>query len=209
MNRLIVFGDSWPWGADLEDPYTQAFPYLIGQILDVLVLNLSQPGTSIDHMVVKFLDCCKENEFKSQDKILFCFTGQSRSMYFDNNDIAQEIHPRGTSIQEIVYYKYLYSKKLEVLNLQKNILILKYISDALNIKSFFVSNWDAVPDNLYGNANFYQKTLAQILHPERNQTISTDGNGQVFIPSSLMGSYHHPTKLGHEKIAQELAAWIS
>lgn len=211
MTNLFVFGDSWPWGAECSDPYTQAFPYLLGPLINLSVHNLSQPATSIDQLVYNFLRYykrhLKSHLFNEGDSILFCLTGRSRSMYFDRSGTAQELHPRGTSAAELAYYQHLHSTELEIFNFQRNILICEYISDKLNCRSFFVTNWEKVPNNLYDNVNFYHKTLAQILHPERNH--DTGNFGQILFPSDLITPGHHPTELGHQKIAKELATWIS
>ena len=56
--KLIVFGDSFPAGADLIDR-SVAFPFLIAQTLGTAVNNYAQDSTSIDHACLEFFKFLK------------------------------------------------------------------------------------------------------------------------------------------------------
>ena len=210
MNNLIVYGDSWSYGVGLDDPDVNAFPVLLGKQLNLTVDNRSVPATSIDHLFYYFLTDCKDKKFNEKDIILFCLTGQSRSMYFDDNNVPQELFPQATKEIDKLYYKYFYSKKLADYNFQKNVLLCKLMCDSNKLKSYFVCNWEHPPSDLYGDCNFYPLSLVGILHPERNSmTEDSRGISGLWEPSPFMFNHKHPNKLGHQKISEELSKWIN
>jgi len=210
MTKLVVYGDSWPWGVGLDDPGTQSFPALLGKHLNLQIANRSVPATSIEHLLFYFLNDCKSNKFNENDKVLFCLTDQSRSMYFDHDDMPQELHPRGIKKTDELYYKYFYSKKLANYNFEKNVLLCKLICDSKKLQSYFVCNWEHNQHGLRGDCNFYPLSLLGILHPERNLlTEDQQGIHGLWDPSPYLYDHKHPNMLGHEKIAEELAKWIN
>lgn len=208
MNRLFVYGDSWPYGADLENHNEESFPSVLGKLKKCLVINRSIPATSIDHAVFYFLEDYKIRSHNNEDNILFCLTGQTRSMCFVDHK-PFELHPRGEDQYAHVYYKYLHSDEFDTFNFTRNVLLLNFLCKERGLKSHFVSNWDQVSQYLQEQVNFYSRTLVEILHPERNQTINFGEYGDVFYKSEFINHTGHPTALGHRKIAEELAKWIS
>lgn len=208
MNRLLVYGDSWPYGAGLNNPELHSFPIIIGKLLALEVHNFSEQGTSVDHAVYSFISHYKHNFLNNTDKVLFCITSKSRSMIFDQDNCAVELHPRGVKETDRMYYKYFYSEKLADLNLEKNILLVKLICDLLKIQSFFVANWEDIPCK--NHANFYHTTLLGILHSERVNLIEdTNGVSLMWNPSPYLFDHRHPNEKGHQKIAEELSKWIN
>jgi hypothetical protein len=208
MSKLFVYGDSWPFGAELDNCHTQCFPALLEKLCNFEVINKSAPATSIDHLVYFFLDDYENNLHNPGDKILFCLTGLSRAMCFVDNR-PFELHPRGQTDYAKYYYKFIHSDSLEKFNLTRNVQLCNLLCQQKGLQDYFVFNWEQhIPIELKQKINFYNKTLAEILHPERNQQISFECTGDVFNESEFMHNYH-PTALGHEKIAMELAKWIS
>ena len=45
IKTVYCYGDSWTWGADLEDR-TQSWPHVLGELLDVTVVNRGIPGNN-------------------------------------------------------------------------------------------------------------------------------------------------------------------
>jgi hypothetical protein len=119
MKNLIVFGDSWPAGADLQDPQKDSFPAILSQKLNLNCKNLSQRGTSIDHAVNVFL-----KTDVTDSMVLFCATGYARTMKIDSDQIF-EVHPQDPNMEW--YYTRLYSDELGKLNWIKNCLLVQEI----------------------------------------------------------------------------------
>jgi hypothetical protein len=208
MKKLVVFGDSWPAGAELTDPGQYCFPSLIGNLLNLQVDNQSQPGTSADQSVLRFLNYDLNN-----CSVLFCFTSYTRYIRFDNSQDL-EVHPNNKDLASLNYYTQFYSDELGKFNFLKNILIVQGVCKSLNIPVYCITNWNTVPDHKLIDSNtFYKKSLFEILGMTNVTTESAKEydfrlqmlrNKQYIYPNSS-----HPNINGHKLIAEELASWIN
>ena len=206
MKNLIVFGDSWPYGFDLEDPESDCFPNVIAKKLDYSLFNFSEPSTSQDQAIYKLLNLLNSNtEIFLDSKILFCFTGISRGMYFLNGKDF-EIYHLNRKFKD--YYTRIYSEELGQFNYTKNLLLVQNLCKNLSIPVYCVSNWDTVPEHkMIDKSTVYDKTLFEILGvPSCEEMVHSDN--QFKNNPYLLGS-SHPNKQGHELIAQELSSWIN
>jgi hypothetical protein len=228
---LIVFGDSWPAGAELANT-DLSFPLLLADLLGTTVINAAEPGTSIDQAVFKFLTYFKNRGdpffpwqksgwFKQvpevEFNVLFCITGKSRSWKI-TDDKTLEFHPKNTDIESVNYYKYIHTEEHAHYNLIKNVLLIQEICKRYNTPCYFVSNWESMPKfHMIDETKVYNKTLVEILdiqptpldylgkrlaEPQAN-LISKFEKSRYIIPNMS-----HPNPSGHEKIAQELNEWI-
>lgn len=201
MKNLIVFGDSWPMGAELQDPINDSFPVLLAQKLNLNCKNLSQGGTSIDHAVTRFL----ETDI-ADSMILFCTTGYARTMKIDGDQIF-EVHPQDPAMEW--YYTKLYSDKLGNLNRIKNCLLVQEICKNKKIPVYFASNWDPLPSHtLIDQEQWCPKTFMQMIsagscNPDY-QVDWANVNRKYMIKRSS-----HPNEEGHRLIAEELYTWIN
>lgn len=212
MNKLFVFGDSWPSGEGLDDPVNDAFPKLVGNQLNREVVNLSESGTSIDHAVHKFLE--NVQHINSNDIIMFCVTGISRSAIFDN-DILIELHPKNTSEVCEFYYSRMYTDQLGQYNCLRNMLLVQELAKNKNIKLYFIMNWDKMPENDLLDTDYICDTslLGMITLDVINVDSQIDWTkvkplwkyGQL---SNLLLA-NHPTKQGHSVIAEKIINWLN
>jgi hypothetical protein len=201
--KLLVFGDSWPAGAELA-PGQKAFPELLKDILNIEVENLSEPATSIDHAVLQLVRILTPTNAKDY-KILFCVTGYSRSLFFKDG-ITQELHPRNRNIESVSYYSHIYSKELAEFNLLKNILFVQSLCSQLQVPIYFIFNWSSVPNHpLINKKLFYPKSLTEILDISN---LDDDLVCSVVSNHYIVPNISHPNQQGHEVIAQTLGAWI-
>ena len=194
---LYVFGDSWPAGAELHDNVKQGFPYLIAQKNDYLLDNLSQACTSLEQATWEFVKLLERKPIKGGDIVLFCITNPDRSWYW-NDGYPAEIHPR--NINHPVgskYYKYIYSEDLARANAIKDLLMVYGWCKTLDVTCLFVYNWttplqcnSTMPGiKLLSTELFYNKSLHEI--------------SGANVPQG-----DHPDHQGHQRIAEELSAWI-
>jgi hypothetical protein len=201
MKNLIVFGDSWPAGAELQYPQKDSFPTILSQKLNLNCKNLSQRGTSIDHAVSVFL----ETDL-TESMVLFCTTGYARTMRFGGQQLC-EVHPMDPAMEW--YYTRLYSDELGKLNRIKNCLLVQEVCKNKRIPVYFVSNWDQLPSHhLLSNVQWSPKTFMQMINAGAcNPDYTVDWskiNRKYMIQSSS-----HPNEAGHKLIAEELYTWIS
>ena len=197
MSTLYVFGDSWPAGSDLDDVVKQGFPYLIAQKNNYKLDNLSQAAVSIDQTCWEFIKTAERKTLASGDIVLFCITNPDRSWYWENG-YPLEIHPNNTNhLVQSQWYKYFHSNDLACANAIKNLLMVYAMCGILGVKCLFVYNWtvplqknSTMPGvRLLPTESFYKKSLHEISGADVTQ-------GQ------------HPSSVGHQRIADELSAWI-
>jgi len=208
IKKLLVLGDSWPYGCELDRYTLDAFPAQIGKILNIPVDNQSMFATSIDHMVHKFLHTVDIDDL-TECGVLFCLTGINRSMTLSKG-VPKEIHPSFNDIETKSYYSYIFSWELATFNFLRNCLLIQSLCEIRNIPLFFVTNWYSFPESkLFNKANIYEKSLIEILGQPPMQ-IKLDypwqnvGNSEYFYPNK-----YHPNLKGHQLIAEELSKWIS
>jgi hypothetical protein len=194
---LYVFGDSWPAGAELRDNVKQGFPYLIAQKNNYLLDNLSQACTSLEQATWEFVKSLERKPIKGGDIVLFCITNPDRSWYWKDGYPA-EIHPRNTNHPiGSKYYKYIYSEDLAHANAIKDLLMVYGWCKTLGVTCLFVYNWT---QPLHSNSTmpgikllptelFYNKSLYEI--------------SGANVPQG-----DHPDHQGHQRIADELSAWV-
>lgn len=201
MKNLIVFGDSWPAGAQLQNPETDSFPAILAHKLNLNCKNLSQRGTSIDHAVNLFL-----KTDLTESMVLFCTTGYARTMRIDGQQLC-EVHPTDPAMEW--YYTRLYSDELGKLNRIKNCLLVQEVCKNKRIPVYFVSNWDPSPsDVLLDHSKWSPKTFMQMIdagacNPDAEVDWSKVNRKYMIYYSS------HPNEAGHRLIADELYTWIS
>ena len=61
--KLVTFGDSWPWGAELTATQ-KPFGYWIAQSKGYDFENCAEEGTSIEHMILQLQRYVAKNNHK-------------------------------------------------------------------------------------------------------------------------------------------------
>lgn len=205
VKKLLVFGDSWPAGAELKQPDTECFPYVIAQQLGLELKNYARGGTSTEQALHRLL-----NDVDDWDNsiVLFCLTGISRSMIIENKQNTTELHPLVSTPASDAYYKYIQSDDLDEFNRIRNVLAVQQCCWQKKSKCLFVSNWNPLPTHsMIDLAKFYPKTLTEILDLSKNSDTqfwtSRELNSKYVKPN-----YGHPNALGHMHIGSVLSDWI-
>lgn len=207
---LQVFGDSWPYGAELGiQCNTHSFPVLMANILNFdAVVNQSVPATSIDHAVMAFMNFCAEVKIQQYQNrkytILFCLTGFSRYLAYKNSQ-WMELHPMRPDPESVNYYKYVHSDQHASHRAIKNILTVHGLCKSMDFDCYFVSNWDKVPDHvLLQDVPIYHKTLCEILDLPLGLQTFRFSKSKYISPNQS-----HPNVSGHELIAATLSEWLA
>lgn len=206
IQHLVTVGDSWPAGAELEDP-GNAFPFVIAKQLGINSTNLSQPATSADQALYQLLHNNLEVNW-SNTLVLFCLTGISRSMYIDYHRL-REIHPTSDSLASVAYYKYIHSNELDQFNCIRNILSAQQYCQSVGCKILFVNNWDKTPKHCaIDQSLFYNKTLTEILNISHKLDDTDLDWYNLSKHEYITPNRCHPNINGHNIIAKELSNWI-
>lgn len=211
MSDLLVFGDSFPAGAELED-LNDRFPVLVANQLQRNLQDFSRGATSIDHVVWELMQYLKNNTPGKDCVALFCLTDPSRTLYFEGKNLI-ELTPHSDDVAAEAYFKYIYSDNLEKFNWEKNVAYLEYACYVHSIKAFFINNWK------------HPYKLSDIVKRSYNQSIcellgsnQREWDGQIGInpfdqerknvPNKYFSMRYHPNAEGHRLIAHCIAEWI-
>lgn len=205
IKRLFTFGDSWPAGSELSDAdLCYRFPELVAKDCNLESRNLSEPATSIDHAVFKFLQIL--DELQDDSAVLFCLTAKERSLYFNHRE-RKELHPTRTDVASLSYYSHIYSEELGEHNRVKNTILIQELCEKFKIPLFFVCNWNRPPKHTLIRSHFYHRSLVEILdipNAEDDENFFVTRERSPYIRPNL----GHPNVKGHQLIAKELTNWI-
>ena len=205
MKRLVVFGDSWPYGAELKAG-EKTFGELLHEKLGTdSFVNCSQEGTSIDHLVLQL------KQYMSKADV-----GTDIAVFFISNPIRYMIHKEGNwdtirptgdkSMNTRFYYEYLQSDELDNHRANTSILALQAMCrySTTIIKDIYLEGWSAI-DWSYPSINkqkFLPKSALQMfeanMNNQTNELVKNQRNPFIY-PNK-----YHPNQKGHTLIAEEL-----
>ena len=216
MDYLVNFGDSWAEGHYLENATQQAYSSLLSKQFNIPVLNFSKGSTSIQHLILRFQEFV-DQKYHPDHKYyaLFFLTDRARTLLYDDST-GKILHcsPQTAETgrpQEDAYYKY-YTNSLGDFNLNVTVLALQRLCSLYNINDYYMFGWETAPlwksvdtSKFYNNGDWaiikefyseYEHKSLQTLIDEKNPCVWTEQHSG------------HPTKLGHEKIADALIKFI-
>ena len=206
MTKLVVFGDSWPAGAELSDR-NDAFPFLLANKLGLELEQIATDGSTQPFDVYRFIKWL-EHPLTERHKslVLFCFTGKDRSWFFEKGRV-RGIHPSIDDPVVSAYYRHIYSSELANAETLKNVLLVQSLAATWGVSLYSIMNWDAIPESiLLNNDSMYPHSLAGILG---GVVTSETGLSQFFNTSQyIVPNISHPNPLGHKYIADELYKWL-
>ena len=209
MKKLVVFGDSWPYGCDLH-PNEKTFGQLIAEELGYEYLLFAEPETSIDNMILQLNRFIKQKN--TDDCIaLFCLTAPSRSLYFSNGPKITSVMWDGPKQNDIVsqaYYRHIHSDELDFFRLTQSLIVLQSLCQQHNIidcyvNSFSKINWEALDLVGVDMSRIYQQGKESFL--DFFGCSYVDPSNEYFQGSAAA----HPNQRGHKLIAEKLSTWIN
>lgn len=203
---LINFGDSWAHGEASVRDFDLYYAAQLSALTARKLIDLSQPSTSVSHMILQFQRFIQEYYQPGNDYLaIFFITAQERQLAFDTNGIPQEIHP--SKLQYCSYYKSVYTDHLGKFILNTSILSLQAMSKHYQIDDRYLLGWQQPTlwpeinvDRFYRNAETNAITL---LGAHQIENLGRDNNPN-FIENN-----GHPSAKGHTKIAQALNQWLT
>jgi hypothetical protein len=216
--QLLIFGDSWPHGDELDSKEV-AYGNLLGQRLGIHnVKNYSAPGTGISHMILQLQTALQNSQHKNTKKIaVFFLSGQERFMCYCDDRIVNlslrgpRINPENNRemIQRMndLYYKYFYTDQMRDFFMNTNILALQFMCRTHGIEDYYIAGWqqfDFWPEvdvsKIYDQGQTSCRELLGMVFDERDGVVH---NNPYFTPNRS-----HPNQLGHRLIADTLFDWI-
>lgn len=217
--KLVVFGDSWTWGADLL-PGEKTYGQLIAENKGIEFQNYSETFTTAgEHMILQLQSMIQESNFSNYQYIaLFSYTALSRFLYFNDNPKFDNmfntncgyIMYNGTELGDYAseyYYKYIWSNKLEHFKFYTTVMTLQNICKQYDIidyhaLSFSTVEWDIQDFTGINREKFWDNGNTNFLTMFGCKWI--DNNNKYFLGSTSS----HPNQQGHQLIANNLTNWI-
>jgi hypothetical protein len=228
MKNLIVLGDSWPAGNELEDAHHDCFPAIIKNILGFdNLINLSYGGSSLQHYFLqlkKFYTIKKLYPDTASYELLVCMTSSVRDLYFDDGGKPLEIIPTDSSKIEF-YAKMFNYPETPRLFWYRTVFMLQNWARQNGIKDYYVQMFETAPlEHSYSEmVDFHpiykegKVSMTQFLTKqcgEKNDSSYDLHHGsQIQNESETYKKYispnvSHPNKLGHQIIAEEIARFM-
>ena len=216
MDYLVNFGDSWAAGNWLESPEQHTYSRLTANKFGVSCLDFAVGSSSVSYLILQFQEFIDQKYHPGHKyHALFFLTARARTFLYDDSTskiIHCSPHTAGTGRpQEDAYYK-TYNNTLGDFNLNVTVLALQRLCSLYNINDYYVFGWEIAPlwksvdtSKFYANGEWaivkefyaeYEYKSLETLISEQNPCVWTEQHSG------------HPTKLGHEKIANALIKFI-
>jgi hypothetical protein len=206
--QLLTVGDSFTYGAELEDRY-QAWPYRLADKLGYEVHNMGQSGCSNNSILRRCLEELSETHY---DLVVIGWTSPGRIEWKDDLGIAYNIWPGYPA--DTQFFKD-HPWRIEFLNFisqhhNSAYLYEQYLLNVISLQSYFKAN------NInYRMLNIRHKDYYHSVGRETYEALGKQVDTENFIgwhkfgmdeltANLPKGKQGHPLKQGHERIANEI-----
>jgi len=200
---ILTLGDSFTAGEELADRL-QAWPYLVGQQLDLPVQNLGESGSCNDSMIRKLVAQTSERDYSL---VVIGWTDPNRF------EVWSELAKKPVTVMQDSqaglpwtsdYYRYSYNSQWAWQRWIQQVLLAQEYLTAKNQPYLFIS----VAGQLdYNNCSQPIQSLCQLIRTDR--FVAWPGQGMIELAGDCpRGPGGHPLEQGHTRIANEIAKYI-
>jgi hypothetical protein len=212
---LLGFGDSWAFGAGVEQH--ENYINLLAKQLNIDCYNLAKCSTGIPHLIVQLKEFVASKYYLPQQNYtaVFFISAMERDIIFNSQGQPEELHPQNDDSEH--YYKHIYSDYLTNFRLNTNLLTLRQLCNFYNINDHYIFGWQTPTLWLEIDKNkFWQEGKKSIMHAFLGDNIDPSNYNINFLKNGectyLLPLHHprcsHPNQLGHIKITELLCEWI-
>lgn len=202
---LLIFGDSWPYGAELEQR-DLVYGELLAARLGQTCCNLSQPSTSIPHLLLQLRTALDQGH--SNCTAIFFLTGVDRDLVWHYGK-TRELNP--TQPADVDWYTKYNSPELTVYRVNTTLIALQAVCAKYNIRDYYIWGWDQV--DLWPEVDtnrMYKKTVADVFLGDK--TVAQGSSKIMHLKNSknqyIWPNLGHPNQYGHQRIADLLEEWM-
>ena len=202
---MLIFGDSWPYGAELA-PDEHPYGILLSNQLGKESFTFAQPSSSIPHLVLQLRLAIAQGFCNTQ--AIFFLTGVDRDLIWSSN-VPKELNP--TSPADIDWYVKYNSQALTTYRVNTTLIALQSMCAKYNIEDYYIWGWDKV--DLWAEVDqnrIYKDTVADVFLQGAN--VPTGTTKIMYLKNSkncfVWPNAGHPNQLGHQRIADLLREWI-
>lgn len=209
INKLFAYGCSFTYGDSLGVPTQEAWPYKLGEMLGIEVVNRGVNGGSNKLASNKLFEDITQNAY-SEILVVFSWTGIQRTTFYSEEKeqwvpclIGHDSPDTEIANMTKYYYKYFYNDYEALYTYYTQILGVQSFLDKLNIKYLFINAFkeDFVfyDDNIFGSFREFINKNKFVFGYENNIY-----NEICLKRGKLAKDGFHPNKEGHEMIANEI-----
>lgn len=202
---LITFGDSWPEGAELGNG--RCYGKILAQDYNFdQFYNYGSGGASVEDMLFQFQQHIA-NQYRPSHKTtaIFFLTNPSRTVQWPRFHSMQSRDPQ---FQKVVAH--LFSAELEQMRINSAVSALQLWCQKFNFGDWYFAGWVRYQNWLPGID--LQKIWAQGQETAADWFGASKHNGEHLLDVGdnpyIRPNFAHPNQLGHQLIADKLAAWI-
>ena len=219
IEKLLIFGDSWPQGSELRSNQ-MPFGELLAKKLDVPVMNLSQPSTSIPHLLLQLRNMIDNQNHRRISDVrgshaIFFLTSPDRDvMWRDGEQKELHLNPNHPSDFDVRWYSEFYSKNLACFRVNSSLLAISEFCKIHQIRDHYIWGWQVI--ELWPEINitkFWRQGRATVLDLfAENDKIKFNGTLNDYACNKenrfIYPNQGHPNQRGHQLIADALHTWL-
>lgn len=200
---LYALGSSWPWGGELDLSKEKPYPTLIAEQLGYSLVNVSDPGSSISHLLLQAKKCIDEH--RSPGIAVVFITEPDRELLF--NFQGDPVKVKATRIEQPSknYYKYIHTKYLAEFRANTIILAVQEMLLSAGITPIFL--WGDTRIKVWycdNTLDFYPDSALEIIGASGQKFDELRNKKNHYIwPNTA-----HPNQKGHAVIASKLVNYI-
>lgn len=221
ISKLLIFGDSWPFGAELR-PSQRPYGELLGQKFNVPIMNWSQASTSIPHMLLQLRMAVDGSNTQrrfdpSGSDAIFFLTSPDRDVMWDHRGDSKELHlsPSHPSDVDIRWYSQFHTPELASFRVNSCLLAIQRFCELHAIRDHYIWGWQRIdlwPE--IHTTRFWRNGGSTVLDLfAENDPISFNGTLNDYSANKsnrfIYPNSGHPNQRGHQLIADELHKWLS
>jgi hypothetical protein len=220
MQKLLIFGDSWPYGSELS-PNQRNFGELVSSKLDIPMMNWSATSTSIPHLILQLRDAVtpgaqqrlKKFDPAGSDAVFF-LTSPDRDVMWENGS-NKELHlnPSHPNDVDVRWYSKFWTPELSSFRVNTSLLAIEKFCEKHEIRDHYIWGWDTVdlwPE--IDRSKFWRNGADTVLDLFREHDKIKFNNLLDYINNKsnrfIYPNLGHPNQLGHQLIADELVSWL-
>lgn len=214
--NLLIFGDSWARGVDIEESKGEfSYGQLIAWNLGLEIIKAARPASCAENCIQQ-LESTNKHLFNpiSKATALFTLTSPSRHQYWNQmHEEWLEIQINSSDPNSKAWYAYLSSQKQDHHRMQITILALQRMCEQLGIKDRYVFGLEPFECTYPGidKTKIYDEgktSLTQIIG-----ILPEDASVREFCHMTpneytISKDNFHPNGAGHKLIADTLIPWL-
>ena len=205
--KLLMFGDSWPNGEELDLSQDKTFGELVAIDLSLEFVNYSRSSTSIPHLILQLQNAIINNDCNQTSIPLFFLTSPSRDLVFtyhqeDDKYANEDLQHENPNSQW--WYRRGHTPMMEIYRTNTTLIALQKICEIYNLNSFFIWGWERVelwPE--VDTQHFYPLSCAEMFDSNFTNFTNLKNSNNKYL--NIGG---HPNQMGHQLIANNLTKFI-